>query len=323
MNRRNFIQASALPFIASPVFELFAQGGGWPSRQVTFVSVSAPGGNSDLVSRLVAQKVGEQTKQVVVVENRPGASGAIASAYVAKAPADGYTLVAGSIASHAIYPLIAKVPFDPLRDFAPITVLGTNTNVLVVPANSPFKSLGDILAAARANPGTVSFASPGIGSTQHMSGELLQRQANVKLIHIPNARGSVVVDVMAGTISMMFEGLSILPRIEGGKLRAIAVTSRKRWPQLPDVPTMEEAGVPNFEVSSWQALYAPAATPKAVVDQIAKQVAAALATPDIASKFEAIGLIPGGMPPSEFAAFQKAEIAKWASVVKDNGLKAQ
>lgn len=323
MNRRNFLQVSALPLFANPALLVFAQSSAWPERQVTFVSVSAPGGNSDVVSRLVAQKLAEQTKQAFVVENRPGASGAIASAYVAKAPADGYTLVAGSIASHAIYPLIAKVPFDPLRDFAPITVIGTNTNVLVVPANSPFKSVGDLLVAAKANPGTLSFASPGIGSTQHMSGELLQRQAHVKLIHIPNARGSVVVDVMAGTISMMFEGLSILPHVQGGKLRALAVTSRKRWPQLPDVPTMEEAGVPSFEVSSWQALYAPAATPKAVVEQIAKHVAAALATPDIASKFETIGLTPGGMPPSEFVAFQKAEIAKWESVVKSNGIKAE
>ena len=271
----------------------------------------------------MGQKLAERLKVPVVIENKPGASGGIASAYVAKAPPDGYTLLAGSIASHAIYPLIGKASFDPARDFVPVTVLGTNPNVLVVPADSPYRTVQDVLSAARRAPGSVAYGSPGIGSTQHMSGELLQKMTGVKLTHVPNVRGSVLTDVIAGHIPMTFEGASVLPQVHGGKLRPLAVTSRTRLPQLPDVPTMEEAGVKGFEVNSWQALYAPAGTPRAVVDKLYQEVAAVLAMQEVRARLQQMGLAPSGMSPAEFALFQKTEIAKWSAVVKDSGIKLE
>lgn len=322
MKRRNLIQAAALSAVAMFAAETMAAGA-WPDKPIVWVSVSAPGGNSDVVSRAITQKLTERLKVPVVVENKPGASGGIASAYVAKAQPDGYTLLAGSIASHAIYPLIGKVAFDPVRDFVPVMVLGTNANVLVVPVDSPYKTLQDVLAAARATPGSVAFGSPGIGSTQHMSGELLQKLAGVKLTHVPNVRGSVITDVMAGHIPMTFDGPSLLPHVTGGRLRALAVTSKKRLPQLPDVPTMEEAGVNGFEVSSWQALYAPAGTPKHVVERLNQEVSAVLSAPEVVARFQQMGLTTAPMTPAEFAAFQRAEITKWSAVVKDARIKTE
>jgi len=322
LKRRNLMQAAAAAAVAILGAPAMAQGG-WPERPIVWVSVSAPGGNSDVVSRVITQKLSERLKVPVLVENKPGASGGIASAFVAKAPPDGYTVLAGSIASHAIYPLIGKVAFDPLRDFVPIMVLGTNANVLVVPVTSPYKTVQDVLAAARATPGAVAYGSPGIGSTQHMSGELLQKLAGVKLTHVPNVRGSVITDVMAGHIPMTFDGPSLLPHVTGGRLRALAVTSRKRLPQLPDVPTMEEAGVAGFEVSSWQALYAPAGTPKAIVDKLNQEVAAVLTAPEVVARFQQMGLTTAPMTPAEFAAFQRAEIAKWSAVVRDSRMQPE
>jgi len=322
MKRRHWIRSAAMSALAVLAGETLAQGP-WPDRPIVWVSVSAPGGNSDVVSRVITQKLAERLKATVVVENKPGASGAIASAFVAKAAPDGYTLLAGSIASHAIYPLIGKVAFDPVRDFVPVVVLGTNANVLVVPVDSPYRTVQDVLVAARANPGAVSYGSPGIGSTQHMSGELLQKLAAVKLTHVPNVRGSVITDVMAGHIPLTFDGPSLLPHVTGGRLRALAVTSRKRLPQLPDVPTMEEAGVSGFEVSSWQALYAPVGTPRSVVDKLNQEVAAVLTMPEVVARFQQMGLTTAPMTPVEFAAFQRAEIAKWSAVVKDSRLKLE
>lgn len=322
MKRRHLIQAAAMGAVGIFAGKTMAVGA-WPDKPIVWVSVSAPGGNSDVVSRVITQKLSERLKVPVLVENKPGASGGIASAYVAKAQPDGYTVLAGSIASHAIYPLIGKVAFDPVRDFVPVMVLGTNANVLVVPVDSPYKTVQDILAAARATPGSVAYGSPGIGSTQHMSGELLQKLTGVKLTHVPNVRGSVITDVMAGHIPMTFDGPSLLPHVTGGRLRALAVTSKKRLQQLPDVPTMEEAGVNGFEVSSWQALYAPAGTPKSVVDQLNQEVAAVLAMPDVVARFQQMGLTTAPMTSPEFAAFQRAEIAKWGAVVKDSRLKVE
>lgn len=323
MERRQFTKAVIASSMACAACSALAQTGAWPDRQITWVSVSAPGGNSDVVSRVVGQKLAERMKVPVVVENKPGASGGIASAYVAKAAPDGYTVLAGSIASHAIYPFIGKVQFDPVRDFVPVTVLGTSANVLVVPIGSPYKTLQDVLAAAKSDPGSVAYGSPGIGSTQHMSGELLQKLAGVKLTHVPNARGSVVSDVIAGHISMTFDGPSLLPHVTAGKLRPLAVTSKKRFPQLPDVPTMEEAGAKGFEVTSWQALYVPAGTPKSVVDKLQQEVASVLAMPDVIARFQQMGLVASGMSSDQFSAFQKAEIAKWSAVIKESGIKVE
>lgn len=323
MNRRRYFRSIAAAALAVAAGGLAAQPAAWPERPITWVSVSAPGGNSDVVSRVVGQKLAERLKVPVVIENKPGASGGIASAFVAKAAPDGYTVLAGSIASHAIYPLIGKVQFDPVRDFVPVTVLGTNANVLVVPIDSPYKTVQDVLAVARGAPGSVAYGSPGIGSTQHMSGELLQKLTGVKLTHVPNVRGSVISDVIAGHIPITFDGPSLLPHVTAGKLRALAVTSARRMPQLPDVPTMEEAGVKGFEVSSWQALYVPAGTAKAVVEKLHHEVSVVLALPEVVARFQQMGLTVSGMAPAEFAAFQQAEIAKWRAVIKEAGIKVE
>jgi tripartite-type tricarboxylate transporter receptor subunit TctC len=321
MHRRQFVRVAALPAFL-PLASLVAAESKWPTHQVTWVSVSAAGGNSDVVSRAIAQHLSERLKVPVVVENKPGASGGIASAFVAKAPADGYTVLAGSIASHVIYPLIAKSLFDPERDFAPVALLGSNSNVLVVPTSSPYRTVDELLSAARRDPGSISYGSPGIGSSQHMSGELLQKLSGVKLTHVPNVRGSAITDVMAGHISMTFDGASLLPQMQSGRLRALAVTSRKRWAQLPEVPTMEEAGVKGFEVSSWQGLYAPAGTPRPIIEMLNREILAVLKLPQVVASFQQMGLVPGQMTGAEFADFQKSEIGKWRAVVKDAGIKA-
>lgn len=321
MHRRYFVRAAALPALF-PLTSLLAADGSWPTSQITWVSVSAAGGNSDVVSRAIGQHLSERLKVPVVIDNKPGASGGIASAFVAKAPADGSTVLAGSIASHVIYPLIAKALFDPERDFVPVALLGSNSNILVVPASSPYKTVEELLSAARRDPGSISYGSPGIGSSQHMSGELLQKMSGVKLTHVPNARGSAITDAMAGHISMTFDGAALLPQMQSGRLRALAVTSKKRWGQLPEVPTMEESGLKDFEVSSWQGLYAPAGTSKALVDTLNREIVAVLKQPRVMTNFQAMGLTPGHMTASEFADFQKSEIGKWRAVVKDAGIKA-
>ncbi|MBD9394103.1 tripartite tricarboxylate transporter substrate binding protein [Acidovorax sp. ACV01] len=301
-----------------------AQTDAWPTKPITWVAVTGPGGNSDVLARLIGQPLSAALKVPVVVENKPGGSGIIASSFVIKSPPDGYTLIGGSIASHAIAPLInKKTPFDVLKDFAPVTMIGANYNVLVVPASSPYKTVADVIAAAKANPGTLSFGSPGIGGTQHMSGELFQNAARIKMIHIPNVRGSAITDVMAGHISMMFEGPSVYSQIHGGKLRALAVTSKKRLPQLPDVPTMDEAGVPGFEVMAWHGVFAPAGTPKPVLQRLHKEIAAILRTPEVQHRLEQMGMTGSGIAPDEFAAFQRSEIEKWAAVVQAANIKAE
>lgn len=324
ISRSLFLRA-AIPAVAMLLCApAMSQPDTWPSRPITWVAVTGPGGNSDVLGRLIAQPLSVALRVPVVIENKPGASGIIANSFVIKSPADGYTLVGGSIASHAIAPLLNKnTPFDVLKDFAPITMIGANYNVLVVPANSPYKTLADVIAAAKASPGTLSFGSPGIGGTQHMSGELFQSMARIKMIHIPNVRGSALTDVIAGHINMMFEGPSVYPQIQGGKLRALAVTSKKRLPQLPNVPTMDEAGVPGFEVLAWHGVFAPAGTPKPVVLRLQKDIAAILKTPEAQQRLEQMGMTPSGISPDEFAAFQKAEVAKWSALVEVAGIKAE
>jgi tripartite-type tricarboxylate transporter receptor subunit TctC len=241
----------------------------------------------------------------------------------AKAPPDGYTLLGASIASHAIAPsMAASLPYDPLKAFEPITIIGTNANVLVVPANSPFKSVADIVAAAKASPGTLSYASSGIGTTQHLSGELFQRIAGIKLIHVPYARTPALQDVITGHVPMMFEGPTVFQHILGGRVRALAVTSPRRLAALPNVPTMIEAGVPGYEVQAWQAIYAPAGVPKPIIHRLYTELAAILKQPDTLAKLENMGVTPSGITPEAFAVYQKSEVEKWGQLIRAAGIKA-
>jgi tripartite-type tricarboxylate transporter receptor subunit TctC len=298
----------------------FAQGTTWPQKPITYIVPFPPGGTTDILARTIALKLGPALGTTIVVENKPGAGGNIGSDFVAKAKPDGYTILGGTISSHAINPSIYKtMPYDALKSFQPITLIGTNANVLVVSAGSPFKSVQDVIAAAKAKPGTISFASAGNGTSQHLSGELFKSLAGIQMEHVPyKGSGPAIQDVMAGHVPMMFDTTVVAaPHIQSGKLRALAVTSAKRVKSLPNVPTMVEAGVPGYDLVSWQGIFAPAGTPKDVVQRLNAELVKILKQPDVRERFESLGLEPVGNTPDEFAAFQRAEVAKWAKVVKD------
>ena len=296
----------------------------WPSRPITYVAAFPPGSNTDTLGRIIAQRLSERLKVPVVVDNKAGATGMVGSAYVAKAPPDGYTILGASIASHAITPAMhPTTQYDPVKSFEPITIIGMNANVLVVPAKSPYKSVADIIAAAKASPGTLAFASSGIGTTQHLSGELFQKMAGIKMIHVPYAKTPALQDVIAGQVPMMFEGPTVFSHIQSGAVRALAVTSAKRLAALPNVPTMAESGVPGYEIQAWQAIWVPAGVPKPIVNRLYTEVAAILKEPDTLTRLEQMGVTPSGMTPEAFAAFQKSEVEKWGQLIKSAGIKAE
>ncbi|MHA7679377.1 tripartite tricarboxylate transporter substrate binding protein [Cupriavidus sp. PET2-C1] len=306
------LAAAALPLSAS------AQAS-WPSKPITYVVPFPPGGTTDTLARLIGQRLGQALGTTVVVENRPGAGGNIGSDYASKAAPDGYTILGGTISSHAINAsLYPKMPYDVVKSFAPITLIGTNANVLVVSAGSPFKTVKDIVAEAKAKPDTLAFASAGNGTSQHLAGELFKSLAGIKITHIPyKGSGPAIQDVMAGQVPMMFDTTVVAAQhIDSGKLRALAVTSARRIKSMPNVPTMAEAGVSGYELESWQAIFAPANTPKPIVDRLYKEISAIIKTPDMQARLEKLGMEPSGMSPGEFAEFQRSEIVKWARVVK-------
>ncbi|PLC50683.1 MFS transporter [Pollutimonas subterranea] len=296
----------------------------WPSRTITYVAPFPAGSNTDTLGRIIADQLSKKLNVSVVVENRPGATGMIGSSYVAKAKPDGYTIMGGSIASHAINAgLFPNMQYDPVKSFEPITIIGFNANTLVVANSSPFKSVKDVIAAAKKDPDTVTYASSGIGTTQHLSGVLLGQEANINVVHVPYGGKSALPDIMGGQVSMMFEGPTVVPHVLEGSLRALAVTSTQRMASLPDVPTMQEAGLPNYEIRSWQAIFAPKGTPKPIVDKLYQAISEVLKTPEVLKRLETMGVEPSGMPPAEFADFQQQEIEKWRKVIKAAGIKVQ
>ena len=296
----------------------------WPSKPINYIVPFPAGGTTDTLARVIGQKLGTALGTTIVVENRAGAGGNIGSDYVAKAAPDGYTLLGGTISSHAINAsLYPKLPYDPQKSFAPITLIGSNANVLVVNASSPYKNVKDLVAAAKAKPGTISFASAGNGTSQHLSGELFKSLAGLDIVHVPY-RGSApaIQDVIGGQVPMMFDTSVVAgPFIESGKLRALAVTSGKRTSQLPNVPTMAESGVTGYDVVSWQAIFAPAGTPAPIIQRLHAEVAKIIKSPEISERLTKLGMEPSGMTPTELAAFQASEIAKWAKVIKAGNIK--
>jgi tripartite-type tricarboxylate transporter receptor subunit TctC len=321
--RRSIIAAS-LAALALGAFTLPAVAQDkWPSKPITYVVPFPAGGTTDILARLIAQKLGPALGTTIVVDNRPGAGGNIGSQLVAKAAPDGYTIMGGTISSHAINASLYKLPYDPLKSFAPITLIGTNPNVLVTNPNSPLKSVKDVIAASKSKPGSLSFASAGNGTSQHLSAELFKTMAGIDMLHVPyKGSAPAIQDVIGGQVPLMFDTTVVAgPFIESGKVRALAVTSAKRLPSLPNVPTMAEAGVPGYEVVSWQAMFAPAGTPPAIVERLHAEVAKILKQPDVQERLAKLGVEPSGMPPQQFAAFQASEIAKWAKVVKAANVK--
>nr|WP_231394204.1 tripartite tricarboxylate transporter substrate binding protein [Pseudacidovorax intermedius] len=300
--------------------------GDWPTgRVITWVVPYPPGGSTDVLGRAVAQKLNGSLGTNVIVDNRAGATGTIGAAYVAKSAPDGYTLLGTSIGPQAIAPhLMGKLPYDPIGSFAPVITIGTIPHILVVGANQPYRSVADLLAAAKAQPGKLAFASGGTGTILQMQGELLAQQTGSRFIHVPYKGDTPALqDTLGEQVNFMFApAAAALPHVQSGRLRALAVTSAARLKALPDVPTMGEAGLKDFVVEQWQAVFAPAGTPAPVVDRLNRDINAALKTPDLIALADKLGITLVGGTPAQLGALQKSDSAKWAEVIRKGGIKA-
>ena len=303
-----------------------AQTAGYPVKPVRWVVPFPPGGSADIMGRMIGQDLAKTLGQQVVIENRAGASAIVSSEYVAKSPADGYTLLQANVSQMTIHPsLYPRLPYDPLKDFAPVTVLGIVTSVMVTTPSLPVASVRDLVAMAKKRPGQLNFTSSGAGSSTHLTGELLKQRAGIAMTHI-NYKGSgpALTDVMAGFVEIMFENLpSALPFINANKLKVLAVTGKDRSPVVKSVPTLAESGFPGFDMVSWQALVAPAGTPRAVVDRLNAEVAKVLKTPDMKEKMTGLGTDIVANSPEQFAQYLREETAKWSKIVRDAGIKLE
>lgn len=324
LSRRSFTLTATLSAIGGGVL---AQDK-WPSRPITYIVPFPAGGTTDVLGRLIGQKLGAALGTTIVIDNRGGAGGSVGSEIAARAAPDGYTLLGGTISSHAInVSLYPKLGYDPIKSFMPITLIGTNPVVLVVNQASPYKTLADVVAAAKAKK-PLNSASAGSGTSQHLALELLKAKAGIEITHIPyKGSGPAIQDVMAGQVDMMFDTTVVAgPHIESGKLRALAVTSAKRLPTMPNVPTVAESGVPglaDYEVISWQAIFAPAGTPQPVIDKLHADIGKILKEPEMQERIAKLGMQGADITVEQIAAFQKAEIAKWAAVIKSANIKLE
>jgi len=298
----------------------------YPARPVRILVGFAPGGGIDIVARAIAPRLTTALGQPVVVDNRPGAGSNIAAEIAARSGPDGYTLLLGSIASLAINPsLYAKLPFDPVRDFAPITQAGTMNNIIVVHPVLPAKTLKEFVALAKSRPGQISYAHPGVGSSAHLAGELLRKAAGIDIVPIPyKGGGQAIVDSLAGHVPVFFASVPVvIPHVRNGKLKAIAVTTGLRAAALPEVPTVAEGGYPGYEVNNWYGLVAPAGTPRPIIDRLNRDASAVLKTPDVVKFLGDHGHEAVASTPEQFGAHIRSENAKWAKVLKDTGIKAR
>jgi tripartite-type tricarboxylate transporter receptor subunit TctC len=305
-------------------FSLGAQAQAWPNKPIKYIVPFAPAGTTDILGRMVAAGLSNTLGQPVVVENKPGQAGSIGAAECARAAPDGYTLCGGTISSHAINAsLYAKLPYDPLKDFAPITLLASLPNMLIVHPSLNVSSVKELVALLKANPNKYSFGSAGNGTSQHISGELFKIMTGTQMQHIPyKGSGPMIPDLLAGTIHLSFENITTAyPQVRGGKLKALAVTSAKRSFVAPEVPTMAEAGLAGYDISSWQAMYAPAGTPKEIVTRLHAETAKILKAPENAKKLQELGLDAGGIAPEELTALMRSEIPRLGKVVKESGAK--
>ncbi|GAB4560207.1 MAG: tripartite tricarboxylate transporter substrate binding protein [Rhizobacter sp.] len=326
LSRRHWLAACAA--LAATPGVAWSQGT-WPNKPVRIVVPFAPGGTTDILARALAPELSRAFGQPFVVENKPGAGGNVGADLVAKSPADGYTLLMGTVGTHGInQSLYPKMPFDPIKDFAPITLVAGVPNVLVMnPAKAEaakINTVADLIKYAKANPGKLNMASSGNGTSIHLSGELFKTMTGTFLVHFPyRGSGPALLDLIGGTMDLMFDNLpSAMPQIKAGKLKALGVTSAQRSAALPEVPTIAEAGpVKGFDASSWFGLLAPAGTPADIVGRIQQESAKALKTPALSERLLSQGAIPSGMTPAEFSAYIAAETKKWEKVVKASGAK--
>ncbi|ANN77763.1 Bug family tripartite tricarboxylate transporter substrate binding protein [Bordetella flabilis] len=300
----------------------------WPQKKpISYVVPFTPGGSTDVVGRVLAQKLSERLHQTVVVENKPGAAGAVGAAYVAKAAPDGYTLFGGTISTHAINASLYKnLSYDPVKNFEPVSLIATLPNVLLVDPNLNVNSVADLIALLKRDPTKRTFASSGAGTSTHLTGELFAETIGIPLTHIPyKGTPPAMVDVSSGNVTFMFDQMTAaLPLLQQGKLKLLAVTTAKRIALAPDTPTLQEAGVPGFDVSSWQAVYAPKGTPKAIVDRLSKEIAEILKEPDVQEKLgKTMGMDLVGSTPEQLRDLMSREIPRWAEVVQKSGAKVE
>ena len=298
----------------------------WPSKPIRYIVPFAPGGTTDILARVVGEKLGAALGQTIVVENKPGQGGSAGAGELARAAPDGYTIGGGTISSHAINAtLYASLPYDPVKSFEPITLYATQPNVLLVHPSVPANNLRELIDLLKANPEKYAFGSAGIGTSQHISGELFKTLAGVKMQHVPyRGSGQMIPELLGGTLLIAVDNIATaLPHIKSGKLRPLAVTTAQRSIAAPDIPSFAEAGLAGYELSSWQAVFAPAGTPKPIVDRLYTEIARILKMPDVAKRLGDMGLDLSGMSPAELGALVRADVPRLGKVVRDSGAKAE
>jgi tripartite-type tricarboxylate transporter receptor subunit TctC len=299
---------------------------GFPEKPIRFVVGFTPGGPSDILARALGQKLAERWNQQVVIENRPGAGGNVAAEAVARSAADGYTWLLGNnsilATNHSLY---RSLPYDPVKDFAPVSLVAVQPNILVVHPQVPANSVAELIALAKKNPGKLNYASSGAGAAAHLAGELFKTMAGVDLVHVPyKGAQPALTDVIAGQVQVMFAtSASVIPFIKAGKLRGLAVTSARRSPSVPDLPTVAEAGVAGFEAITWHGVVVPAATPAPLVERLNREIVSVLGLPDLRERLAALGAEVLAGTPREFADYIAAEIPKWSKVVRDSGARIE
>ena len=316
--------ACALASATLPAAHAQAPAASWPSKPIRWVVPFPPGGAMDAIARTLGEKAGKTLGQPFVIENKPGAGGNIGADFVAKQPGDGYTLMITSIGMATNKPLYGKLSYDPIKDFAPVSLLAVVSNVLVTNATQPdVKTAKDVIAAARKAPGKLTYASAGNGTSIHLAGEVFTSLAQVDMLHVPyKGSGPAVSDLLGGQVNYMFDSItSARPHIESGKLRALGLTTAKRSKSLPNVPTLAEAGLPGYEVSPWFAVFMPAATPKDIVAKVNAALLEAMNDPDVVKRFETIGAEPVGSTPEEMAQHLARESERWTKLIQERGIK--
>jgi len=298
----------------------------YPAKPIRMIVGFPPGGGTDVVARVIGQKLGEWYGQTVVVENRAGATGTIGADVLAKSPPDGYSLMMGHANSHAIAPnLMSKLPYDPIKDFAPVAYVGYVPNVLSLHPSVPAKNMKELVALLKANPGKFTYASSGNGSSQHLSGEMFKLLTGTNALHVPyKGSGDAIKDLLAGTVSFNFDTMPpVLEHIKAGKLRGLGISTPRRLAQLPDVPTFAEEGLVGFEILNWYGVMAPAATPRDIVSKLAADINKAMREPDVKARLEQVGTQLRELSPDEFGAFMRAELSKYAKLVKDANIRLE
>jgi tripartite-type tricarboxylate transporter receptor subunit TctC len=294
----------------------------YPNKPIRIVVPQLPGGGNDTIARMVGQKLTVALKQQVVADNRPGAGGLIAADLVAKSAPDGYTLLLANVATMAIIPNVQKkVPYDPVKDFEPVSLVASAPLLVVVHPSLPVTSVKQLIALAKAKPGQLNYASNGVGSSTHLATEMFKMMTGTKMVHVPyKGLSAATTDLLSGQVQVMFSSaVAMMPQVKAGRLRAIAMTGAKRSPAIPDVPTVAEAGVPDYEAGSWYGICAPAGTARPIIDQLSREIAAAVKLPDFIERLALEGVIPVGSTPAQFAAYIKRELAHVANVVKASG----